>query len=86
VGGKVIRVRLYRIGYAQLFPRTEMRERLLEGEQHGGGRGEWGGEREGSFIRTIVQRQVVEKELYTDEDRISQRMRRRQKIRTDCQI
>ena len=42
---------------------------------------------EGSFTGAVVQRQVAEREnkLDTGEDRTSQRRRRSQKIRTDCQ-
>ena len=41
----------------------------------------------GNFTRTVSQRQVAEREnkLDTGEDRMSQRMKRSQKIRTCCQ-
>jgi hypothetical protein len=37
------------------------------------------------FSWTVVQRQVAESKLGTGEDRMSQRIKRSQTIRTDCQ-
>jgi hypothetical protein len=66
--------------------KEEKRQREREKGGREGGRERGGGGGGGSFTETVVQRQDAEREnkLDTGEDSRSQKMRRSQKIRTDC--